>query len=187
MLPFTKHNLPALIHIALSEAGIDESHSGNIALELVRHRAVEFRETARTSMELIVVAARSRQATRTAGGHLNVFAFAGVVLAVMAVHPSLPSAAAVFLSLLSACSVSLSPEQAAFILATKSTCDSRTVPTAKAIASAMADQVGSSPVTPKKVIEVAEQLQRLGVPISIGDPPNHVIRHSEWVLIVPGA
>jgi hypothetical protein len=92
-----------------------------------------------------------------------------------------------FSHFLGACSVSLSPEHAAFVLATKSITDSQTAPTARAIASAMSDQLGCSSTTPQKAIEVAEQLQRLGMSISIGDPPNHVIRYSEWVFTVPGA
>lgn len=186
----TKQNLPILVRAALSSAGVDDSQHGAIALELLRHRAIEFAEPIRRRpddfMELILVGARSRQATRTAGAHLNVFAFAGVVIATTA-PVTIAGAAAILLALLGVCSISLSPDQAAFIIGTKSVIASHTIPTAKAVAAAMSDQMNGTDITPQYAIQVAEQLQKLGMPISIGDPPNHVLRHTEWVISVPGA
>jgi len=191
MPSLTKRNLPFLVDSALARSGLQLAQHIDLTRELLRNRAIEFDEPpARRSdefMEMIVIRGRSRQAIRTAGGHLNVFALAGVVLSAAAATPTLACSTALLVALLGACTITLSPDQAAFIAGLQAATSSNSIPTAKAVAERMGAQNGGPSPTVDGILETARQLKALGMPLTIGDPPNHILRHSEWVVTFPGA
>ena len=108
------------------------------------------------------------------------------MLSAAAVERAVIGAATLLVALLGACSVSLTPEQAAFFVAAKAFEKSNTTPTANAFALEIGEQLQKQGYTSQNVLALAQQLKQLGVPLSIGNPPSNVIRHREWTFSIPG-
>jgi hypothetical protein len=189
MTPITKQNLPVFVQYALSTAGIQNSKVPDLALKILQSSAIEFpKPVAPRSdvMEMIVIGGRTKNAVRAAGNLVNVFTLAAAIQSAATAAGFTALASPILIGVLGACSTTLSPKQAAFFVAASSLRDTDTIPTASAIASACSNILPGLPVSPNEILLVADELLKLGVPISIGDPPNHVIRHREWTITVPG-
>lgn len=189
MTPITKHNLPVFVQYALVTAGLRSSSVPDLALKILQSGAIEFPKPVapqRDRMEMIVIGRRSRSAVRAAGNLVNVFTLAAVIQSAATAAGVTALASPILIGVLGACSTTLSPKQAAFFVAASSLRDSDTIPTASAIASACSKILPGLSVSTDEVLIVADELLKMGVPISIGDPPNWIIRHSEWTLTVPG-
>lgn len=189
MPKITKDNLPVFVELALARAGIDSQQFPHLSLKILQSGAFELSEPPRgpnNAMEMVVIGKHSRQAIRTSGNQVNVFAFSSVLLSAASAAPAAIAAASLLVALLGACSVSLTPEQAAFFISAEVLGRANVIPTAKALAEEMAAQLQRENFSPQAVIALAQQLEQLGVPISIGNPPNSVVRHKEWTLSIPG-
>lgn len=185
----TKENLPVFVKKSLTDAGLNPSQYRHLALKLLQSGAITSVDAMRARedvWEMVTVYPASRQATRTSGNQVNVFALASVVVGAMSMPPSAASAVPLLLALLGACTISLSPEQAAFFIAADAVSTAKTIPTASAIADEMAVALKEASYSAASVLMVAKQLQQLGVNLSIGDPPNYVLRHTEWTVFIPG-
>lgn len=108
---------------------------------------------------------------------MNVFAFASVLLSVVSNTPTVSNAASLLMLLLAACAISLTPDQAAFFLASQDLAATNTIPTAAALAKKMAILLNQEGYPAERVIDIAAGLQAMRVPLDIGNPPNYVIRH----------
>ena len=189
MREITKQNLPILVREALSLAGIRPSIVPDLALRILQSNAIAFPKPMppRTEfLEMIVIGGRSKSATRSAGNLVNVFTLAAVIQTVTAAAGVAALASPILIGVLGACSTTLSPRQAAFFVASKQLESSDTIPTAAAIAAMCSSILPGSPITTNELLIIADDLLKMGVPISIGAAPNHVIRHNEWTITVPG-
>jgi hypothetical protein len=186
----TKHSLPFFVDKALHEAGFDPSDFGDLALQMLMTCSIEFDDE--TPVEdlgfnsFIVLNGKSGTGSMTDGRHLNIYALASLVLgAATTFDAKAQSCLALLLALLGACTVSLSPEQAAFFLATRELEKSNTVPTAKALANAIGRHLGQPNFNVAFLLVIVSELQKLGAQITVGQPPNQVVRHKEISFSIP--
>ena len=189
MPEITKTNLPVYVESALTRAGIDNQLFPNLPLAILQSGGIELSKPIQRPndfMEMIVIGGRSRQAICTSGNQVNVFAFSSVLLSATSATPAAIGAATLLVALLGACSISLTPEQAAFFVAAEALEKSNTIPTANAFALEIGAQLQKQGYSSPDVLVVAQQLKQLGVPLTIGNPPNNVIRHKEWTISIPG-
>lgn len=189
MRAITKANLPAYVESALARSGIDSQLLSDLPLIIVQSRSIEFVDPLYRPddfLEMVVMGRSSGQAIRASRNQVNVFAFSSTLLAATVATQSVVGAATLLLALLGACSISLTPEQAAFFVAAEALEKSNTIPTANAFAKEIDAQLQRQGYSSKDVLAVAQQLQQLGVPLTIGDPPNNIIKHKEWTVSIPG-
>lgn len=189
MPEITKANLPIYVETALANAGIDIQAFPDLPLFILQSGAFELSRPIQQPndvIELVVIGRQSRQAIRTTGNQVNVFAFSSVLLSAASATPTAISAATLLAALLGACTISLTPEQAAFFIAAEALNKVGAIPTANALALEMATQLQKQSHSPQAVIILAQQLQQLGVPLTIGASPNCIIRHDEWTVSIPG-
>ncbi|WP_448677170.1 hypothetical protein [Delftia acidovorans] len=189
MQEITKSNLPEFVNYALTRSSINPKTLPNLALIILQSGSIEFSKPPQPQsryMELIVVGKSSRQAVRTSGNHVNVFALSSALLSAVTATTSAVSAAALLVAVLGACTVSLTPEQAAFFVAADTLKNENTIPTAVAYAKQIAGQLKNHNYSSQDVLSLVGELINLGVPVQVGDPPNNIIRHAEWSLSVPG-
>lgn len=189
MPEITKSTLPEYVESALARAGIDTQLIPNLPLAILQSRSIALSkpiERPNDYLEMVVIGRSSRQAIRTSGNQVNVFAFSSVLLSAASATPSAIGAATLLVALLGACSISLTPEQAAFFVAAEALAESNVIPTANAFAQEMGVQLQKQGYSSQDVLALTQQLKQLGVPLTVGDPPNNVIRHREWTLSIPG-
>lgn len=189
MPEITKANLPLYVESALARAGIDTQLLPNLPLAILQSGSIELSKPIQRPndfMEMIVIGRSSRQAIRTSGNQVNVFAFSSVLLSAASATPAAIGAATLLVALLGACSVSLTPEQAAFFVAAEALDKANVIPTANAFSLEIGSQLQKQSYSSQDVLALAQQLKQLGVPLTIGDPPNNVIRHREWTVTIPG-
>lgn len=190
MPEITKANLHVYVESALARAGIDTQLLPNLPLAILQSGSIELSKPIQRPnefmVEMIVIGRSSRQAIRTSGNQVNVFAFSSVLLSAASGTPAAISAATLLVALLGACSISLTPEQAAFFVATEALEKANVIPTANAFSLEIGSQLQKQSYSSQDVLALAQQLKQLGVPLTIGDPPNNVIRHREWTVTIPG-
>ncbi|WP_229726240.1 hypothetical protein [Oxalicibacterium faecigallinarum] len=188
----TKQTLRTAINVALRNAGLNPSDFPNLPLRVLQSGAIKLDNVAPPKadagyLEMVILGGSSNQGIRTSGNHVNVFALAAVVLSATSAQPTLPSFLGLLVALLGACTVNLSPEQSAFFLAVKALEKQSTIPTASALAVSMGGFLNQPSYTTAALLSVVSQLQSMGVQISVGEPPNQVIRHTEVSLSFPGS
>lgn len=192
MIQVTKQNLPKIVQSALVTAGLDPGEFVDLPLRLLQSGAFELdsdnhrRPRRGEYIELVVIGEHSGQGTRTSGRHVNPFSLAGVILTALTASASPASAIGLFVALLGSCTVSLTPEQSAFFLASRKLESSATIPTLSAMASEMATYLKRPNLSVQEAMTVVNQLVAMGVKLSLGAPPNQVIRHQEGQIFVPG-
>lgn len=189
MPEITKDNLSEYVKSALIRSGIDTQLLPSLPLAILQSGSIKLSKPIQRSnefLEMVVIGRSSSQALRTSGNQVNVFAFSSVLLSAASDTPTVIGAATLLVALLGACSISLTPEQATFFVTAEALEKENVTPTAKAFASRMGTQLKIPSYSPQDVIVLALQLQRLGVPLTIGDLPNNVIRHREWTVSIPG-
>jgi hypothetical protein len=189
MKKITKANLPSMVSQAFAEAKLDHRDFPNLALSILQSSAIEL--DARDSnapadfMEMIVIGVGSRQGIRTSGRNVNLFALAGVIIAAAQIKSEVSSFVTLFVALLGACTINLSAEQAAFFLAADNLKESNTIPTGRVMANQMGMFLNDAKYSVERAVDVAKQLQQMGVQVNVGDMPNQIIRYSETAVFLP--
>lgn len=195
MTALTKHTLNSVVHNALLQTSLNPREFPDLALRILQSGAIELdrpehdaKITNPRYAEFIVVGKASKQGIITSGKNVNVFSLATVLLtaAAAASQSTFLSLSTLLTTLLSACAVNLSPKQAAFFLASESLKNQGTIPTAQAIKKTMGEFLGNPEFSEDQMMSVIQELNELGVVISIGDSPNHIIRHNEAKVFLPG-
>lgn len=187
----TKQSLPITVNVALRNAGLNPNDFPNLPLQILQSGAIELDNVTRPKadsgyMELVIIGGSSKQGIRTSGRHVNVFSLAAVVLSAASAQPTFSSFLTLFVTLLGACTVSLSSEQSAFFLAVKTLEKQNTIPTASALATSMGSLLKQPSYATGALLTVVTELQSMGVQISVGAPPNQIIRHTEASISLPG-
>ena len=162
MPKITKANFETYVQTALTNAGIDNQPFSILPMSILQSGAFELSKPIQQpndEFEFIVIGKQSRQAVRTSGNQVNVFALSSVLLSAASATPTAIGAATLLIALLAANTISLTPEQAAFFIATEALDRSQVIPTANAIAQEMAIQLQRQNYSPQAVITLAEYLQ----------------------------
>jgi hypothetical protein len=190
MNKITKEGLPELVSEALQSAGVQNTRFPELAMRILQSGAIVFPRHGTPPplefMEMVVKGRASHSAVHASGAQVNVFVLAAVIMSVVTSAGVAAIVCPIVVGILAACSASLSPKQAAFFVAAGRLKDSGTIPTAAALAAECSSVLPGNPISKEELLLVADELLNLGVPITVGHPPNDVIRHTEWVLTVPG-
>ena len=184
----TVENLQTLITNALQKIGASDSICQRMVIRTLSNQGVSpvnIGPSDSEELELIVVGQKSHQAIRTSGTHVNVFALAGAALAAGSAPLSTLSSVSIFVAVLSACTITITPEQAAFFIAVQRLETANRTPTANAISEALGELIDDPEYDVDRLIVLVSQLRVLGIAVVMGAEPNRVIRHSEWTISVP--
>lgn len=139
--------------------------------------------------ELIVMGSAGGvpKGTRTSGHQVNLFSLGGMLVATAVANPQSFPYVGLMLSLLAACTATLTPQQAALFLAIKKLDDDgNTIPTAVAVAAAMGAFLKSPNYSVFKLLDIVDELTALGVDVWTENPPNLIVRHKEATIFIPG-
>jgi hypothetical protein len=189
MKTITADGLLSFVKNALSSQGAQDSFSQRLTMQIMYKCAVwpiEHNAQEGQSIEIAIISSRSKQAIRTSGSHVNVFALSSAILTATSAPLSTMSSVAVLLAVIGACTVSLTPEQAAFFIASENIKLSNRTPTAVAMCREIGQLIGDTTYDLQKLLLLINQLRTLHVPVTLGAEPNFIVRHSEWTIPLPG-
>lgn len=190
MPKITKENIPSIVRTALLNAKLNPDNFPNLPLQLLQSNAIELDNCTRQEpsvrySRMIVIGDRSKQGTRTSGMQVNVFSFAAVVLSALSQQPAIFSSLTLLIALLGACTISISAEQSAFFLATISLEKQEITLTLSALTKEMSSLLNQPNYEESSLLATVVQLQNMGVEITVGKPPNTIIRHKETSVVFP--
>jgi hypothetical protein len=183
----TKATLQTAVYEAAQARGVPEC--GRLALAVLQSGAFELDSPPAPPgrfTEWVVIGSNSLQGTRTAGRHVNVFALLGVIMTALTTPMTPSSAVGLAVAVCGACTVNLSPDQAAFFAALHDAEQSEQKPSVNRMVEYMAAALKDRSYDRSEFFETAKELRRLGVRIEIGDPPTERIRCIEGRWVLPG-
>lgn len=192
--------LAAIIQKVSTNAGYPDLDTGMLANQLRQSHVVEpiglpclmqeqYSSRGGDVVEFTLVGARSHRATRVASVHLNIINLIGALTAIgITAATASPTSFAIntLIGFLSSFNTVLTSAQAIVLVSIDRLTAAGDTPTAAALAKQCSAIDPNQSMSEQDVLEVARELKRLGVKMAIGAPPNHVIRHQEWTITVPG-
>lgn len=185
-MELTKASLQRVVYKAAQAQGVSEC--ARVALSVLQSGAFDLDKPVREPqfMEWVVVGSASLQGTRTSGRHVNVFALLGAILTALST-PMAPSVAVgIAVAVCGACTVNLSPDQAAFFAALHSIEHQEAKPAVSSMVSRMAAALGDESYDRAEFFETVKRLRHLGVAVDVGNPPTERVRCAEGKWVLPG-
>ncbi|HEL4234413.1 TPA: hypothetical protein UM516_004242 [Stenotrophomonas maltophilia] len=188
----TKQSLPRVVRASLQQAGCTEADFPDLALGILMTRAIELSPPSSEAFtgllpkdvsQWLVVDPNKTSGTRVSGNAMNPLGVAAAVLSAASAHVNIASCVALVVALVAACSVKITKDQAALLVALKQLGDAQKIRSAEAVSLKMS-KILQSEVTSSDVLDVVKQLQALNVLFTVGPSPHHVIQCHESTTLL---